>query len=125
MTGEPTRLQDGMSAPTDPASLPATFTHTIELAGGREYLSRLSTDTEFELILCDVYDELRADFIRACVQHLATHGQLVINWLPHMQPEGAQSALFFSRMASELNLHHQAERIEGFANQIHRLRRRR
>lgn len=98
-----------------------SFSHTIELAGGREYLSRLAAQAKFELILCDVYDELSKGFIHLCVQHLTPNGQLVINWLPHMQTQGAQSALFFSRLANELNLYHQAESVEGFANQIHRL----
>ena len=113
------------AASSVPGHVLSVFTHHIELAGGHEYLSQLPTQAKFELILCDVYDELSLEFIRLCVTHLADNGQVVINWLPHMQSEGAQSALFFARLARELNLYHHAERVEGFANQIHRLRLRR
>lgn len=101
---------------------PSALTHWVELADSREYLTRASHQTQFELILCDVYDELSSDLIRLCVKHLRANGELVVNWLPHMQTQGAQSTAFFSALTQELNLTHEVEGVVGFANQIHRLR---
>lgn len=100
----------------------SAFEHVIELAESFEYLWRLAPHTRFELILCDVYDELSDELIRLCIQHLHPGGELVINWLPHLQSQGTHSGEFFANLADELNLEHAMQTVVGFANQIHRLR---
>lgn len=99
------------------------LTHIIELADSQTYVQKLPTQQKFELILCDVYDELGVELLHLCVKHLSDHGELVVNWLPHIQPQGAQSEDFFATLTKQAGLVHQVSSIPGFANQIHRVRR--
>lgn len=103
---------------------PERLNHIIELAESQSYVQGLEAGRQFELILCDVYDELGYELLRLCVKHLSEEGELVVNWLPHLQPQGAQSGDFFATLASQMNLIHSVTAIPGFANQIHRLRQR-
>lgn len=110
----------------DPASLaPHTqLQHQIELADSHTYLTQLPTTRKFELILCDVYDELGYGLLSLCADRLSAGGMLVVNWLPHIQPQGAESDSFFSTLAERMHLDHEVITVPGFANQIHRLQRR-
>lgn len=97
------------------------FSHVIELADSIDYLKQLPQSQQFELILCDVYDELGNELIHQCIRHVHPEGELVINWLPHMQSQGAQSTDFFQQLVQQHGLQHKVESAAGFANQIHRL----
>ena len=85
------------------------------------YIQNLPVQSRFELILCDVYDELQYPLMEACIHHLADDGILMVNWLPHVQPQGEQSADFFRRLSEQHGLTHQLNLVPGFGNQIHRL----
>lgn len=98
--------------------------HEIALSGSREYLRRLSVQHQFELILCDVYDEIDDELLGLCTQHLTNSGVLVVNWLPHIQPQGDDSAGFFRQFSLAHGLRHATSTVPGFRNQIHRLQRR-
>lgn len=98
--------------------------HNIILSGSRDYLRRLSLQHRFELILCDVYDEIDNELLCLCVEHLTDDGVLVVNWLPHIQPQGDDSAAFFTQFSTSYELRHAMSTVPGFRNQIHRLQRR-
>lgn len=97
--------------------------HHIDLADSHEFLTHLPASRKFELILCDVHNELGYELLDLCIRHLSDEGELVVNWLPHIQPQGVQSDEFFSALAGRFQLHHEVTMVPGFANQIHRLQR--
>lgn len=102
--------------------------HYIELNTVQGYLARLPATRLFELILCDVYDELDYELIRACIGHLTQKGILVVNWLPQMQPQGQNSNPVFAELIKRVyeedktELEYESHAVAGFANQIHYLR---
>ncbi|RAJ96361.1 spermidine synthase [Aliidiomarina maris] len=104
--------------PTPPT---APFKLHIELAESQQYLGQ-AKNSQFELILCDVYDQLSQTLVANCLNRLSPSGELVINWLPHMQLEGLDSTEFFAQLAAQHSLQHTLQTASGFANQIHRLR---
>lgn len=102
---------------------PERLRHSIELAEIQTYLAKLPLKQKFALILCDVDDELDDELLHLCVKHLSESGELVVNWLPHVQSQGEQSGDLFATLAKQAGLMHKVTLVPGFANQVHRLRR--
>lgn len=97
--------------------------HELVLDSSLNWLQRAPESEQFELILCDVYAEVQEALVNACLSRLAPGGILVVNWLPHMQPQGERSQDFFSWLSNERDLAHDTRKVPGFRNQIHRLTR--
>lgn len=97
--------------------------HDLVLDNSLHWLQRAPQSQQFELILCDVYAEVQVALMDACLDRLAPGGVLVVNWLPHLQPQGEDSQDFFGWFSSERGLTHHLQKVPGFRNQIHRLTR--
>lgn len=97
--------------------------HEIILSDSLAWLQKAPARQQFELILCDLYDEIQAPLLEACLQRLSSDGVLMVNWLPHLQPQGAKSQDFFHWLSAQQNLQHTMYKVPGFRNQIHRLTR--
>lgn len=107
------------------APMPINPHHEIVLDSSEHYLQNRVGARRFELILCDVYDVVQHRLLDMCLQHIEPGGMLVVNWLPHMQPQGENSSEFFSllttrgKQATGFSFDHQVALVEGFGNQIH------
>jgi spermidine synthase len=97
--------------------------HELVLDSSLHWLQRAPRAQQFELILCDVYAEIQVALMDGCLDRLAPGGILVVNWLPHLQPQGDDSQDFFGWFSSERGLSHRLQKVPGFRNQIHRLTR--
>ncbi|WP_126804313.1 spermidine synthase [Aliidiomarina minuta] len=95
--------------------------HEIILSDSLEWLQKTPARQQFELILCDVYAEVQAPLLEACLGRLSADGVLMVNWLPHLQPQGNKSLDFFHWLSAQQNLQHTMQKVKGFRNQIHRL----
>lgn len=91
--------------------------HRIVQANAYQWLTQQRQHDVFDLVLCDVYEQLDAHFLTACAAAVKPGGTLAVNWLPHLQNDQLGGQEFDACLAVQ-GWSRSQKKVPGFRNQI-------